>query len=149
MAFNSQRTVVMKNLLKKIFCLNSLIIFLTFLLIGANSFYLLASIMVTLHSDIKILEPGTQFIAFKERLKDIKQLGYLTNKDMSEENNDSSFLQAQYMLAPTILDLNNSNYPLNILDYPDPVHMIFKLRGLNARPARSSPYGQVLAEKKQ
>ena len=60
MTFDLQRIILMKNLLKKIFCLNSFIIFLTFLLIGANSFYLLASIMVNLHSDIKILEPGTE-----------------------------------------------------------------------------------------
>lgn len=122
----------------------------TVYMIGMTCFYLLANYKVkSRDKDVKIIEPGTQFEPFIAKLEGITQVGYLTNKDMSEEKNDGTFLQAQYMLAPTILKLNEEHPKLNVLDYTSPVYTVFTLRSLRSAPIASSPYGQVLAERKE
>ncbi len=138
----------MNNLVKKCLSLECLIAVTSLAMIGLTSFYLLANYMVkSRQPDTPIYEPGTQFATFKEKLKDVNAIGYLTNKDMSEEKNDGTFLQAQYMLAPTVLELNETHPNLNILDYTSPVYTVFTMRSLRSKPIASSPYGPVLAEK--
>ena len=63
-----------------------------------------------------VVEPGTEYNDFKSVLAEIPRIGFLTDKDMSPERNDGQFLAAQYILAPTILDLNNPNYTYVLLD---------------------------------
>ena len=140
----------MLSFLKRIFSVKNLISCLAIAFIGLNLFYLWANLMVKLRlKDTKILEPGTQFVMFKEKLAGLREIGYLTNKDMSEEHNDGEFLQAQYMLAPVILRLNQPARTLNILDYKNPVFAVFQMENLNAKPLVTSPYGKVLVESRR
>ena len=134
-------------MLKKILTVENGALALTVILCGFTGFFLLANVMVkSRDKDVKVIEPGTQFLEFKPYLTDVREAGYLTNKDMSEEKNDGFFLQAQYMLAPTVLRLNEREQKLLILDYNKPVYAWFTLRSLRGRPVYSSEYGPILAE---
>lgn len=136
-------------MLKKYIHFENGIVLLTIAMIGLSAFYLLANYMVqSKRKTVKIIEPGTQFAFFVDFLKDAGDVGFMTNKDMSEEKNDGTFLQAQYMLAPTVLNLNEIHPKLNILDYTDPVWAVYTIKSLRARPLATSPYGQILAVKK-
>ncbi|MBP9854414.1 MAG: hypothetical protein KBD53_06075 [Candidatus Omnitrophica bacterium] len=143
---------IKRCMLKKFLNLENGIIVATLAMIGVTSFYLFANFMVEYKKkDVEVIEPGTQFTFFIDFLKnaDVREVGFLTNKDMSEEKNDGVFLQAQYMLAPIVLNLNEVNPEFNIMDYTDPVWAIYTIKSLRARPLATSPYGQILAVKRK
>ncbi len=134
-------------MLKKFLTVENCALAATVVLCGFTCFLLLANYMVKSRlRGIPVIEPGTQFVHFKPYLTDVRELGYLTNKDMSEEKNDGFFLQAQYMLAPTVLRLNETEHSLIILDYTKPVYAWFTMKSMRASPKYSSEYGPVLAE---
>ena len=92
-------------------------------------------------------EPGYQFLRFKEHLSGAKEIGYLTNKDISPGKNDGIFLQAQYFLAPTILKLNDPAHELNILDYSSQIFVFYMIKKMKAAVVVDNPYGQALIRK--
>lgn len=62
-------------------------------------------------------EPGHEFRYMLDTVKGMKKIGYLTNRDFSGQSMEvRHFLSAQYMLAPTLLDVGNADYPYVILD---------------------------------
>ncbi|MCA9404786.1 MAG: hypothetical protein KC897_13435 [Candidatus Omnitrophica bacterium] len=134
-------------MLKKILTAENCALAASVILCAVTSFFLFANYMVKSRMrGIPVIEPGTQFVQFKPYLTDVRELGYLTNKDMSEEKNDGFFLQAQYMLAPTVLRLNDTEHKMLILDYSKPVYAWFTMKSMRAAPKFSSEYGPVLAE---
>lgn len=134
-------------MLKKILTAENCALTASVILCAVTSFFLFANYMVKSRMrGIPVIEPGTQFVQFKPYLTDVRELGYLTNKDMSEEKNDGFFLQAQYMLAPTVLRLNDTEHKMLILDYSKPVYAWFTMKSMRAAPKFSSEYGPVLAE---
>ena len=94
-------------------------------------------------------EPGYQFIKFKEKLNNVLEIGYLTNKDLSPGKNDGIYLQAQYFLAPTLLKLNEANHTFNILDYSNQIFVFYMIKTLKADVLVDNPYAQVLIRKKE
>ena len=125
------------------------IIALTSVLIAINFFFLFIYSMSRLSKiDLPILEPGTQFESFREHLKGVDKIGYLTNKDSSPEKNDGAYLQAQYYFAPMIIELNNNHHRFNVIDYEEPMFIIYVFNDLKARRVANNEYGQALAERK-
>jgi len=51
---------------------------------------------------------GFQFMGLENVFKGVRTVGYYTDKDLSNSLAIAQFEQAQYMLAPTVLDLNPS-----------------------------------------
>ncbi len=92
---------------------------------------------------------GAQFEDFKPLLQNVPVAGFITNKDMSSENNDGQFLMAQYALAPTVLALNQTQYQYNILDCTDKVSVLYGLEQTGSTPVMVNAYGKILAVKKQ
>lgn len=121
------------------------IIILTSVLIGLNGLDLLSGFPGKSGRQKPVAEPGNQFTAFADALKDAGHAGFLTNKDLRAEKNYEPFLQAQYRLAPTVLQLNEIHPGVNILDYTKPVWAIYTLKSLRAEPRAATPDGQVLA----
>ncbi len=135
---------------KKWFHVNTLILALTCGLLIHNIISLYISVMAHVASGYSTYyEPGYQFLTFKPKLAGIERVGYLTSKDMSREKNDGIFLQAQYFLAPTILELNRPNPVFNIVDFPDYTILPMVLRKINARPVAHNDYGQALTQRKR
>ena len=139
----------MKNTFKNLLPIKNIIIAVSSLLIAYNSFYLFVYVMSqVVHNEDVLLEPGTQFKPFKVYLKNQKKIGFLTDKDMSPEHNDGFFSQTQYILAPTIIELNNPNNTFNILNYSQNAFFVYSIMALNATRITSNEYGQALIRRK-
>jgi hypothetical protein len=99
-----------------------------------------------------LFEPGYQYIDFVPYLKNVKRLGFLSNKSISAEAGLDEFQQAQYMLVPAVLDLNNSNYEYNVLDFmtekKDQFYLFYMLKKLNAEKVADNSWGRVLIRRK-
>ena len=134
--------------MKKIFCLQSLILFASACILGVNGFYLYAHTQTRLiDPNLAFVEHGWQFADFRDKLKGVRTIGFLTNKDMSSEKNDGEFLQAQYILAPTVLEINNTAHPLQLMDYTDQVFVFYMLKQLNAVVIHDNAFNKVLCKK--
>ena len=93
------------------------------------------------------LKPGGHFADFKSYLLGQPAVGFITDKDISAENNDGKFLEAQYILAPTRLDLNNPNHAFIILDCTSMLTALDMMNDLNAEPVTVNSYGKILAKR--
>lgn len=139
----------MKNLKNKILSRNTICLSLAILLCGINIFYLTVFVMSKMHDPAAVnLEPGSQFADFRNALKDIDRVGYLTNKNTGRTNNDGIYLQAQNFLAPTVLGLNEPGDVYNILDFSHSSIAIYKIKELQAELVTETLYGQALVKRK-
>ena len=59
---------------------------------------------------------GFQFMGLENIFKGVHTVGYYTDKDLGNRLAIAQFEQAQYMLVPTVLDLNNTQYRWVIFD---------------------------------
>ncbi len=135
--------------MKKIFRHNNIIIGFAAVLLAINMFFVGVNTLVQIQKLHKpIIAPGFPYADLKEKLRKVKHVGYLTNKDMSPEHNDGEFLRAQNMLAPTILDFNNADHPWTILNYTHESFVLYTLDKIGAVPIYANRYGKVLAVKK-
>lgn len=133
-------------MIKKSFLAQYGVLVLTAALIGLNLLDLKA--VCKIFCQLKrnpVQEPGAEFALFRPYLKETREVGFLTNKDLREEKNYENFLRAQYRLAPVVLNLNEIHPEFNILDYTKPVWAIYTLKSLRAEPLASTPGQQVLA----
>lgn len=88
---------------------------------------------------------GDQFKELESVFNKFARAGYYTDKNMENPLAIAQYEQAQYHLAPTILDLNNTNYPLVIFDCTTPQIAITKINELGLQAIKASPYGVILA----
>jgi len=77
---------------------------------GQTIYQLLDRTGIPLHS------LGFQFIGLENVFKGVRAVGYYTDKDLDNPLAVAQFEQAQYMLAPTVLDLNHTQYRWAIFD---------------------------------
>lgn len=89
---------------------------------------------------------GAQFKGLTDSLEGLEKIGYYTDRSLDEKFAAAQFAQAQYMLIPTILDLNNTNYPFVIFDFIDKSESIENIKQLNMIPVSISPSGIILAK---
>ncbi|MCA9400637.1 MAG: hypothetical protein KC713_03350 [Candidatus Omnitrophica bacterium] len=130
----------------KILQRKTLITIAAVVLIPFNLFYMYVYIMKNLSQlDPMFAQPGFQFANFQEELKGVKRVGFLTNKNITREDNDGHYLQAQFILAPTILELNNNNHEFLILDYTHQYFVFYMIKTLNLKPIDDTGYMKVLA----
>ena len=139
----------MKNFIKHFFKFKTLFLLLAFLVAGHNFLSLLKTLSLSLAKQKyqTFLEPGYEFADFRNKLSGVKRVGFLTNKDMSSEKNDGQFLAAQYILAPIILDLDNTSAQFVIMDSTSLIPSFDFMRKLHIEPIHINEYGKVLARK--
>ncbi len=127
------------------------IIVLSLIFIAFTLFLSIRYVIKNKNQALIIYEPGYQYANFLPHLKQVKRLGFLTNKPTSSESGFEDLLQAQYILAPRILDLNNSTYEYNILDYmvepKDQIYVFYMLNKLQATKIDDNDWGRVLIRK--
>ncbi|VAX37613.1 hypothetical protein MNBD_UNCLBAC01-1636 [hydrothermal vent metagenome] len=90
---------------------------------------------------------GYKFDGLQEIIKDIKYIGYYTDKDFSKDEPVKEFAQAQYMLAPTILEHNNLEHEYILLVCDNEMNAWKKMKELRAQPLRRNKLGMILAKK--
>ncbi len=75
----------------------------------------------------------------------VPRAGYFSDKDMEAPLVIAQFEQAQYVLAPTVLDLNNTSLPVVIFDCTSPAVALAKIKELGLTPMSASNTGLILA----
>ena len=88
---------------------------------------------------------GLQFSGLQDILQGTETIGYVTDKDLNVQQNAMQFAQAQFMLAPVVLDIDFTGHEYILLDCSRPEitwNLINKFRLL---PLRRNPFGIVLA----
>lgn len=90
---------------------------------------------------------GFKFVGLHDEFRNIRYVGYYTDKDMSLNQNAAQFAQAQYVLAPVILDLNNVEREFLILDCTSEAKALEKIKEIKALPLKKNQFGIILARK--
>ena len=88
---------------------------------------------------------GDQFKEIAPLFSKIPKVGYYTDKNTELPLVIAQFEQAQYHLAPTVLDLNHTNYPLVIFDCTLPAIALTKIQELGMQPIKANKFGIILA----
>ena len=86
-----------------------------------------------------------QFIPLQNIFKNIPRAGYYTDKNLEHPLAIAQYEQAQYVLAPTVLELGNTQLPLIIVDCTTPQIALEKIKKLKLTPISASPSGIILA----
>ena len=129
---------------------NIVIITVSALLISANLFCA-QSVLKGLFFSNETLQlpppPGIEYAEFKIIIQGAPLIGYLTDRDMTPEGNDGSFLMAQFALAPTTLDYNNESTRFILLDYTSMMKAMFKTNHIARKEQFLNPYSKILLER--
>ena len=128
--------------------------FLKFLFTSCAVFIVITN-MLALYKEIRIVGRirraipytfiGNKFLGLSSVLKDVKRIGYYTDKSLDVNQNAMQFAQAQYILAPIILDLNNTNYPFVLFDCSQRTVALEKIREAGLIPVKENQFGIILA----
>ena len=125
--------------------LKSVLLAATILLVFLNLIYVAINVIHKLKTQTPYYEPGYEFADFKDKINGQRTVGYMTNRDVSAEKNDQEFLLAQYMFAPTILDINNNAHTYLILDYTSPIFLAYGIKENKTKPIYNNKFNKVLA----
>lgn len=93
------------------------------------------------------LEPGFQYADLKGYLQGVRTAGFLSDGNQTAEGNDGQFMMAQYILAPTVLDLGNASHRYTVLDCSTPQAALGLFKIIQAKPLHVNPFGKIIAEK--
>ena len=92
--------------------------------------------------------PGIKFAGLETFFKNTDRVGYYTDRDIKADDNAALFAQAQLVLAPAVLDLNNLTHRYTIFDCADEQHALNKIMEMGARPIKKKG-ALILAERPQ
>ncbi len=91
---------------------------------------------------------GMKFAGLDKILGGVTRIGYYTDRDLSKNSEAAQFSQAQYILAPAILDPYNLNHAFTLFDCSSQEKCQEKIRASNAIPLKKNQFGVILAGKK-
>ena len=93
---------------------------------------------------------GLKFSGLDGILQDAAYVGYYTDKNLSKDRDAAAqFSQAQYILAPAILDVNNTNHFFTLFDCTTEEMAFKKIKELGAIPIKKNKFGIILATHKE
>lgn len=123
--------------------MSKIIVGLLGLSILINSFGLIARIKE--HQEHQSGFLGDQFRGLETAFNHARLVGYYTDKDIDEKIAIAQFEQAQYILAPTVLDLNNTSRDFVIFDCTTPQVALQKIKDLKLQALKANNLGVILA----
>jgi hypothetical protein len=91
--------------------------------------------------------PGLKFSGLEEALSGAQAIGYITDKDLAVKENQLQFSQAQYILAPIILEVNSLRHEFFLIDCTTEQKAFAALKAIGAAPLKKNQYGIILARK--
>ena len=107
------------------------------------------SLQIILHQNhresMKLHNLGDQFKGLEEILKGQRTVGYYTDKNIEESLVVAQYEQAQYVLAPTVLKINDLSYPMAIFDCTSPAVAIAKMQAEGFKPIMANNTGIIVA----
>ncbi|MCC6758229.1 MAG: hypothetical protein IT395_01205 [Candidatus Omnitrophica bacterium] len=90
---------------------------------------------------------GDRFRGIETFVGQAPYLGYYTDKNIEKDSRAAmQYAQAQLVLAPSILDLNNTGHEFIIFDCTTPQAAMAKIKEIGAKPLKANPYGIILAQ---
>ncbi len=89
---------------------------------------------------------GGKFLGLENITKKINLLGYYS--DTNDDESNKLFSQAQFILAPTVLDYNNTNHEFILLVCKNDLQALEKIKELNAEPLFVNKFGMILIRRK-
>ena len=96
------------------------------------------------HTSIPLHSLGNQFMGLETVFKGVPKVGYFTDKDLTNTLAVAQYEQAQYMLAPTVLDINHTQWHWVIFDCTSPQIAMESIKHLGFIPLKMN-HGIVLA----
>ena len=90
---------------------------------------------------------GSIFLGLEKMFQDVKYVGYYTDKNLNERPTAAKFAQAQYILAPAILDLNATDHEFILFDCSREEIARRKIEDIKAVPLKKNKFGVILAKK--
>ncbi|GEM_PF-2250788 len=103
----------------------------------------------TLTPDRPVRFAGIKFSGLENILKQETHVGYITDLNLKETAPLAEYEQAQYVLAPTILDVNNPDHRFLIVNCSSDASAFSKLKDIGARPLTRNNFGVILAMRDQ
>ena len=88
---------------------------------------------------------GFKFMGLEKIFPDQRTVGYYTDKNLDIPLAIAQFEQAQYMLSPTVLELNNTRHRFVIFDCTSPQTAVNKIKELGLVPLKANNDGIILA----
>lgn len=124
-------------------------------LLGIFSIFIVNSVrlwpeMSRIHSYYKlgyIQHIGHRFSGLKEQLKDAQTIGFYSDLDLNDTEGSKLLSQAQYRLAPIIVDYKNLNHPYVMFICSKPEVAFKKLNEMNLQPFISNKYGVIIGKR--
>ncbi|MDP2653015.1 MAG: hypothetical protein Q8Q08_03180 [Candidatus Omnitrophota bacterium] len=89
--------------------------------------------------------PGNKFLGLNDFIPGASRIGYYTDKNLDINEHAMQFSQAQYVLAPIILDLNNTGHKFVIFDCSSEDVAMVRIREFQLVPFKRNPFGIILA----
>ena len=90
---------------------------------------------------------GYIFLGLEKMFKDVKYIGYYTDRSLDEMPAAAKFAQAQYILAPAILDLNATDHEFILFDCSREEIARRKIEDIKAVAVKKNRFGIILARK--
>jgi hypothetical protein len=88
---------------------------------------------------------GNKFLGLNSVLKGENRIGYYTDKDLDVNQHALQFAQAQYILAPIILELNNTSLHFVLFDCTTEEAAMQKIKDAGLVPIKKNQFGLILA----
>ena len=88
---------------------------------------------------------GFKFSGLDQFFKDEKYVGYYSDGDAKDANVIEEYSQAQYVLAPIILDLNNTSHRYTIFNCTSDAVAMKKIQELGLRPFKRNNLGIIIS----
>ena len=105
--------------------------------------------LLAFNKDIPHQIIGYEFLQLENAFKDVEIIGYYTDGDLSEKKHGKLFAHAQYILAPTILDLNSLNHEYILFVCSSEEIAWKKIKEIGAVALQKNPWGMILAKRKR
>ena len=93
---------------------------------------------------------GMKFLGINRFLPHASYVGYFTDRDLKKDTKASAqFAQAQYVLAPNIIEANNLSHEFILFDCTSEDVALEKIRDIGAIPLKKNKFGIILATTKK
>ena len=146
--FKMLATLKLKYMKQKIIKPLSFLLLLFFLLVGLLSLRDLSKELAQssrIRRAIPFVFLGYKFAGLDQFLKNEKYVGYYTDGDTKDAGVIEEYSQAQFVLAPHILDLNNTSRHFTIFNCSNETVALKKIQELGLRPFKRNNLGIIVA----
>ena len=91
---------------------------------------------------------GYNFEGLEKVFQNIEYVGYYTDRNVEEPKNNMRLSQAQFILAPTILDINDTSHKFTLFDCSNEIIAFNKIKELDLIPVKKNKDGIILTIRK-